>query len=91
MHLIGGQIVSDAQLAAVRASAHAPVPPRGGQALGAGAGADPAALGLAVGPTLPLVDLPLVWPSASAFDGSDVTALGVTAEPPEHPPPHAFA
>jgi hypothetical protein len=94
VHLVNGQIVSDAQLAAGRAAATAErlrSRPSGGQALGAGSGAGALESGVGLGPTLPILGLAL--PGAlerrlRVFESDSPTEF---RDPPQDPPPNLFA
>jgi hypothetical protein len=94
VHTINGQIVSDQQLAMQRAAQDAlsaSTEPTRGRAIGAGAGADAAGPGIALGPTLPAA-VPLDAHSAEArLTIADATLPAeFRAEPPD-PPPVPFA
>jgi hypothetical protein len=93
-HLIDGRIVSDAQLALVRAAAAADNVTRqahSGLSIGAGNGADAVGLGIALAPSLPVIGLSI----ASGLQGwLPVSESGLPTEfldAPDDPPPNPFA
>jgi hypothetical protein len=95
-HLVDGRIVSDRQLAAAQAaaerlasapeSAHLP-----GAAFGAGGGADAAGIGLALGPSLPLVDDMVLAPPAGRVFLRTSGYPTEFREAPQDPPPDQLA
>jgi hypothetical protein len=94
VHLIDGRIVSDEQLAAARSMASGDSvtsQPASGPALGAGSGADAAGLGLALGPTLPILSLSIVADSQDRLLVSDSVFPTEFRDSPQDPPPDPFA
>ena len=94
VHLVNGRILPHEQAApepAARSVTHGTHRPVNGPALGAGSGADPAASGLGIGPTLPAVVWALdAWPPMRlrAFE-NDAPVEFLAA--PSDPPPDLFA
>ena len=93
-HVIDGRLVSDMQMAAVRAAATraaANSEPTRGPALGAGDGADAGAAGLALGPTLPAGAVGLMPVAEGRLRVPDILAPVEFWQQPEDPPPDPFA
>jgi hypothetical protein len=94
VHLIDGRLVSDEQLAAARAAA----PPDGvtsgrpaAPAFGAASGADAPGLGIALGPTLPLIDASILAAPQGRLPLSESALPPEFREPPQDPPPDLLA
>jgi hypothetical protein len=94
LHVIHGRIVSDEQLAAARASAVADrviADAQAGPALDTGNGADAPGVGIAVGPTLPLLVMRIVTGPDGRLPGSVSRVPEEFLDAPEDPPPNALA
>jgi hypothetical protein len=93
-HLVDGRIVADKQLVTDRATRMMDVAfssPQPRPALGAGDGADTDGIGLGLVPTLPLVDVVLPAVAEQGLPGSASMPPDEFRDPPEEPPPNAFA
>jgi hypothetical protein len=86
-HLIDGRIVTDEQLAAALATAHAERQPTAGPALGAAFGSEVGGDGLALGPTLPDTRLALVRGADRRMALLDEAAPAEFRDAPLEPPP----
>jgi hypothetical protein len=94
VHLLGGQIVSDDQLALARAVATpdgVTSQPQSGPALGAGAGAASDALGIALGPTLPPFDLLMAAATRWRHSVGEGSPPHEFRDAPRDPPPNPYA
>jgi hypothetical protein len=95
VHLLDGVMVTDEQLAAAQAAASAEAlqrAPLGGEALGAGSGADAASAGLALGPTLPGSVVPMInFDLGRLVAPADFDQPTEFRDPPQDPPPDLLA
>jgi hypothetical protein len=94
VHLIDGQIVSDEQLTAARAASNpdgVTSRPIRGPALGSGSAADASGLGVAIGPTLPMIGVLIASPLEGRLLVSEGAAPTEFRDPPQDPPPDLFA
>src|SRR5262245_12800819 len=94
VHLIGGQIVSDEQLALARAVVtpdRVTSQPQTGPALGASAGAAADGLGIALGPTLPSFDFLMATATRWRLSVGEGLPPREFRDAPQDPPPTTFA
>lgn len=94
VHMLNGRIVSDQQVSAARIAADveaARAQVGHGVSLGAGTGADVGGLGIALGPTLPVIaPLHMMLPRLG-FSAAESIAPTEYREAPQDPPPDLFA